>query len=106
MATSPKSKPMSFDVIDAAEVKVAPRGRKAVLDADLTAAFENLPIGKAINLAPKFGAVEGSDRPKVSQTIRKNWKSVRSDDCRIDFGTDGIPHVQVKVAKAAAKSAS
>ena len=101
-AKSTPSKPMTFAAIPASEVKVAPRGRKAVLDSDLTGAFKGLEPKLALNLEPKFGIVASEDRPKVSQTIRKNWKAVRSDDCRIDFGTDGIPHVQVKVAKATA----
>lgn len=100
---------MKFAKVKASEVKVAPRGRKVETDADLVAAFKDLAVEDALNLEPKFGVVASEDRPKIGQTIRKNWKAVRSDDCRIDFGTDGIPFVRVKVApvaKTATKTAA
>jgi hypothetical protein len=85
---------LSDEIIDLAEVSVAPRGRKADLDKDLVAAFANLPDGKAIRLAKKFGKVAREDRAKVGQTIRKNWKAARpAEKCRINFGTDGVPQV-------------
>lgn len=94
------AKPMKFATIPADEVPVAPRGRKVELDADLTAAFTDLPIDQAINLDPKFGSVDSDDRQRVSGIIRKNWRAVRSDaDCQINYGKSGVPHVRAKVAK-------
>lgn len=89
---------MKFETVSVADVPVAPRGRKAEFDVDLTNAFERLKEGQALNLSPKFGQVPKDDRPRIGQMIRKNWRSVRDDDCRIDFGPDGTPFVRAKVA--------
>jgi hypothetical protein len=91
------------EIIDVTEVQVAPRGRKAVLDSDLTTAFASLPEGKAIRLASKFGSVAADDRQKVGATIRKNWRAVRTDSCRVNYGTDGVPQVAARPAQAAAE---
>lgn len=90
---------MKFETVPADQVETAPRGRSTEIDEDLVEAFKNIKTGEALNLAPKFGAVDQEDRPSVGQTIRKNWAYARSDKCRIDFGVKGIPHVQIKVEK-------
>lgn len=84
------------DVIDVTEVTVAPRGRKAELNPELVAAFEQLPAGKAIRLG-LFGTVTEKDaRAKVANTIRKNWNAARSTKCRISWGS-GMPEVSEAV---------
>ena len=96
MATKPK-----FEVISADEVEVAPRGRSVETNPDLIAAFANLKPGQAVRLEGLFGTVAKDDQPKIGALIRKNWKAARggADKCRIDFGTSGVPQVQVKVTK-------
>lgn len=81
--------------MDASEVVVSRRGRTAAFDADLLEDLSDLTVGEALDLSPYFGEVHGSDRQKVGQEIRKHWREVRSDECRIDFG-NGIPQVRVK----------
>lgn len=103
MATARKA--LKFSTIPADQVEVAPRGRKVETNPDLVEAFTSLAADQAINLEPLFGVVATDDRPKVSGTIRKNWKACRTDDCRIDYGKSGVPHVRVKVASAAAEAA-
>jgi hypothetical protein len=92
------------EVIDVSEVVVAPRGRKANLDADLTEAFRTLPIDKAVKLTGKFGSVAPEDRQKVGATIRKNWRAVRTDNCRVNYGKDGVPQVAAKPATEAVEA--
>jgi hypothetical protein len=97
MATA---KGKGIEVIEATEVSVAPRGRKAVLDPVLTEAFATLPAGKAARLT-MFGQVTDKDtRAKIGGVIRKNWRAVRADDCRINWGTDGVAQVMVRPEKA------
>lgn len=82
-------------VIDESEVQVSRRGRTASFDPDLLDDLGSLKAGKAMDLTPYFGTVEQEDRAKVGQTIRKHWRAVRNDECRIDFGA-GKPQVRVK----------
>jgi len=97
MATSNRSQADEF--ISADEVKVAPRGRKANIDADLVSTLAKLSEGQAI-VVKRFGQVtEKSKRPAVSQKIRTHWRAAgRTDEPRIDFNPDtGFPQVRVKV---------
>lgn len=103
MAATPKL--IKFEEIDASAVVVAPRGRKVETDPSLTAAFATLADDKALNLKAMFGTVDPEDRPKVGGTIRKNWRAVREDECRVDFGTTGEPTVRKDAAKTARKAA-
>jgi hypothetical protein len=83
-------------VIEESEVSVSRRGRTASFDPDLLDDLGSLKAGKAMDLSPYFGEVtEQTDKAKVGQVIRKHWKAVRSDECRIDFG-NGRPQVRVK----------
>lgn len=84
-------------VIDESEVVVSRRGRVATFDPDMQAAFKSLQKGKAVDLTEHLGGpwTEQSDRQRVAQEIRKNWRSVRTDECRIDFGK-GRAQVRVK----------
>jgi hypothetical protein len=98
------AKPVSIgEVIDASEVTIAPRGRKAVLDSALTDAFSKLGEGKAIRLGDYFGPVnDEATKQKVGSIIRKNWKAVRHEPCRIVWGS-GSPEVSAKPVKADAE---
>jgi hypothetical protein len=86
-------------IVSEDDVVVSPRGRKTETDPVLMEAFQSLQPGQALNLAPIFGAVEGSKaRQAVGSTIRKNWKAARPDDkCRIDYHpTTGAPQVRIR----------
>lgn len=87
------------EVIDAAEVTVAPRGRKAVLDSALVDALASIPEGKAMRLT-MFGSTDDKDmRAKIGTNIRKHWNAGRSDKCRINWGS-GMPEVSAAPVKA------
>lgn len=91
-------------VISAAEVEVAPRGRKVETDPALVKAFATLTDGQALRL-DMFGSVAKDDRAKVGQTIRKNWAAARNgrDKCSINYGTTGVPQVTIARPKAEAE---
>jgi hypothetical protein len=86
------------DFIDPSEVKVSPRGRKAVIDPKLVTALKAIPKGKVGRLRSTIGSVPAADRAKVSASIRKHWKvAFPGTDCRIDFDpATGIPQVRHK----------
>lgn len=87
------------EFIPADEVSVSPRGRKANLDPDLLAKFSALPANMAWVGRNYFGAVARADRARVSQIVRKHWRAVRADDCRIDYTSEGVIQVRAKAAK-------
>lgn len=87
---------MGIKVISESEVVVSRRGRTATFDPEMQAAFKGLKKGQALDLTDHLGGpVDKDNRQKVAQEIRKNWRSVRKDECRIDFGA-GRPQVRVK----------
>lgn len=87
---------MGIKVIQESEVLVSRRGRTATFDTEMQTAFKSLKKGQALDLTDHMGGpVPKDQRQKVAQEIRKNWRSVRNDDCRIDFGA-GRPQVRVK----------
>ena len=87
---------MDDQFIPADSVKVSPRGRKKVLNADLLATLKKVTATKAVALGGSFGTVPREQRATVSATIRKHWREVRSDDVRIDFTPEGVPQVRVR----------
>jgi hypothetical protein len=88
--------PNTDEFISADEVSVAKRGRTKVIDTALADTLKKLKAGQAVRLGKTFGEVPKDKRAGVSQTIRKHWKHVRPDDCRVDYGESGIPQVRVK----------
>lgn len=93
MATTNKA---NDEFISIDEVTVSPRGRKKIIDAELAEVLGKVTAGKAVVLRGKFGNVAADKRPAVSQTIRKHWAHVRSDQCRIDYTPEGVPQVRMK----------
>jgi hypothetical protein len=88
-----------FEIIPVSEVRVSPRGRKTVFDADLLKALVALKDGQALVLTP-FGNVPKAQRATVAQTIRKHWRHVREDECRIDWnGETGMAQVSLRSRK-------
>ena len=87
---------MDDQFIPADSVKVSPRGRKKVLNADLLATLKKVTPEKGVALRGTFGNVAKQDRPAVAATIRKHWREVRSDEVRIDFTPEGVPQVRVR----------
>jgi hypothetical protein len=90
---------MADEFIDANEVVVSPRGRKVEINPDLAASLKKVKAGQAIILRETFGNVPKASRSAVSQIIRKHWRHVRNDDCRIDYDTAGVPQVRIRAAK-------
>lgn len=87
-------------VIDATDIVVSPRGRKADLDSDMLDDLTLLADGEvaALDLSPYFGddLRTKEQRQGAGQVIRKHWKAVGSDaKIRIDFGANR-PQVRVK----------
>lgn len=85
------------EVIEIEDISVSPRGRKPEINSALADTLSKVPAGKAIRLAGTFGNVPQADRAKVSQSIRKHWAHVRPDGCRINYSSEGVPQVSVKV---------
>ena len=90
---------MSDEIIGEDEVSVSPRGRKANLNPDLIAFLKKIKPGSAAKLSGTFGNVARDERAQVSQVIRKHWRAARTDECRIDYTTDGVPQVRVRQSK-------
>lgn len=90
---------MADEFITEAEVQVSPRGRKVEINPDLAATFKKMKPGQAARLTETFGPVPKAQRATVSTVIRKHWRHVREDDCRIDYTVDGIAQVRVRAAK-------
>lgn len=85
-------------IIDASEVSILPRGRKATFDGDLLDALAQIPSGQFGVLDEEFGAVESKeDRSKVASTIRKHWEKVHGTTCTIRWSVDGFAQVGEKV---------
>lgn len=85
-----------FEVIPVSEVRVSPRGRKTVFDAELLKALKALKEGEALVLTP-FGNVPKAKRASIAQTARKHWRHVREDDCRIDWDSEtGLAQISVR----------
>jgi hypothetical protein len=84
------------EVISVEEVRVSPRGRRKVINAELAEKLSGIKSGQAVALRATFGAVPADQRPKVSQMIRKHWTHVRTDACRIAYTPEGIPQVMAK----------
>jgi len=84
------------DIIAIEEISVSPRGRKAIINTELAEKLSKIPAGKAARLTGTFGSVPKDKRAKVSQSIRKHWAHVRSDQCQINYSAEGIPQVSVK----------
>ena len=87
------------EFISAEDVIVSPRGRKVELNAEMGATFKKMKPGQAVRLASSIGPVAKTQRATVSTVIRKNWRAVREDECRIDYDTEGIAQVRVRAAK-------
>jgi hypothetical protein len=87
---------MSDEFISEDEVQVSPRGRKVEINPNLAATFKKIKPGQAARLTETFGSVPKAQRATVSTVIRKHWRHVREDDCRIDYTADGIPQVRVR----------
>lgn len=90
---------MSDEIISADDVIVSPRGRKAEIMPDLAALLKKVKATDAVRLSGTFGNVPKEKRAQVSQIIRKHWRHVRNDDCRIDYDTNGVPQVRVRQSK-------
>jgi hypothetical protein len=86
------------EFISESEVRVSPRGRKAVYDAKLIEALRSIPAGKVARLSGSIGSVAKSERPKVSAVIRKHWRVAKpGTECRVDFDPEtGVPQVRQK----------
>jgi len=84
------------EIISIEDITVSPRGRKKVIDSALADTLSKVKAGQAIALRGTFGNVPASERPKVSQIIRKHWAHVRDDECRIAYSPEGIPQVLIK----------
>lgn len=87
---------MSDEFISEEDVQVSPRGRKVEINPNLAATFKKIKPGQAARLTETFGSVPKTQRATVSTVIRKHWRHVREDDCRIDYTADGIPQVRVR----------
>jgi hypothetical protein len=88
---------MSTDeFISADEVSVAKRGRTLQIDKALADTLQKVKEGQAVRLGKTFGEVPKDKRAGVSQTIRKHWNHVREDECRVDYGQNGVPQVRIK----------
>lgn len=86
-----------FEIIPTEQVRVSPRGRKAELNADLLKALKGLKEGQSLVMHP-FGNVPKAQRASVAQKIRKHWRHVRTDACRIDWD-DATGLAQVSISK-------
>ena len=95
MATASGKAPGTGDVfIDASEMRSTPRGRKAIIDHELVETFRQLPAGKGVRLASKFGKVAKAEKAKVSARIRTAWKVAHPGTaCSITYTPEGIPQV-------------
>lgn len=88
-----------FQIIPAAEVRVSPRGRKTEYNADLLKALKALKVGEALVMTP-FGNVPKAERASAAQKIRKHWRHVRDDECRIDWDdATGLAQVSIRSRK-------
>ena len=87
---------MSDEIISAGDVVVSPRGRKVEIIAELADTLKKVKSGQAVRLAGTFGEVPKDKRSAVSQVIRKHWRHVRQDECRIDYDTKGVPQVRIR----------
>lgn len=87
---------MSDEIIKAEDVMVSPRGRKVEIMPDLAATLKKVKSGEAVRLSGTFGNVPKEKRASVSQVIRKHWRHVRQDDCRIDYTVDGVAQVRIR----------
>jgi hypothetical protein len=84
------------EMISVDEITVSPRGRKKVIDPALAESLTKIKAVQALALKGTFGEVPASERPKVSQIIRKHWEHVRTDGCRINYSPTGVPQVSIK----------
>lgn len=81
-------------LIEASEVSILPRGRKAVYDGDLLDVLAQITGGQVGVLDEEFGAVtDPAERSKVAGTIRKHWERVHGTKCSIRWSVDGFPQV-------------
>jgi hypothetical protein len=80
-------------LIEASEVSILPRGRKATYDGDLLDAIAQIAPGQAGVLDQEFGPVDLADRSKVAGVIRKHWERVHGTKCSIRWSVDGFPQV-------------
>lgn len=80
------------------EVRVSPRGRKAVYDAKLLDALRAIPAGRVARLSGSIGSVPKADRPRVSAILRKHWQVAKpGTECRVDFDPEtGVPQIRQK----------
>ena len=90
---------MADEFISEDEVQVSPRGRKAEINPELANLLKKLKPGQAIRLTDTFGEVPKAKRGSVSSIIRKHYRHVRDDDCRIDYTANGVPQVRVRQSK-------
>ncbi len=84
------------------QIRKAPRGRKAELMPELVELFATLDIGQMVLLDTEFDPVgdDKTERGKVSQIVRKNFKAARTDAvCSVNFTTEGLAQVSLHEAK-------
>lgn len=87
---------MADEIIAANDVVVSPRGRKKELMPELCASLKALKPGQALRLSETFGEVPKEKRSAVSQSVRKHWRAVRSDEPRLDYDAKGVLQVRVR----------